>query len=140
MIAVTIVAALAAVVFLTMIEPAIQRSKQKRTMADMRTIANALEARASDTNEYPAVASVDALVPLLVPKYVTKLPRVDGWGRPFRYSASGGVYTIISAARDGVFEKSSAKDYPGGLQESFDADIVYSNGTFIQYPPGVGRN
>ena len=108
-------------------------------MANMKNLAYALEARATDVREYPVVASVDALEPLLVPKYIKALPR-DGWGRRFRYEGSTESYAIISAARDGLFEKPSMKDYKGGMVEDFDCDIVYSNGTFIHFPPGVGRN
>src|SRR5207248_9623897 len=88
-------------VYLTQIVPAGHRSKQKRTMADMRTIATGLEAWADEHHQYPVVANVDALVPLLEPAYVKRLARVDGWGRPFRYEISKETYTITSAARDG---------------------------------------
>ena len=37
---------------------AMQRAKQKRTVADLRTVAEALEAYASDRNEYPRAASM----------------------------------------------------------------------------------
>src|SRR5712692_5240011 len=69
------------------------RSKQKRTMADMRSLGTALEAWATDFRQYPVVASVDALESLLVPKYIKRLPR-DGWGRPFRYEGSKETYAI----------------------------------------------
>src|SRR5205814_4490670 len=37
---------------------AMQRSKQKRTMADLRTIATAWEARATDLNKYNAAGAI----------------------------------------------------------------------------------
>src|SRR4051812_8099624 len=49
---------------------AMQRSKQKRTIADLRTIATAIEAYSSDKNAYPSVSSVEELKPLLVPTYI----------------------------------------------------------------------
>lgn len=98
-------------------------------MADMRTLATALEARATDTNEYPSTRSVADLAPLLVPKYVKQLPVVDGWGHAYRYSAEKEVYTIWSAGRDGKFQQ-----YKAGATTNFDCDIVFSNGSFIQYP------
>jgi len=141
MIGVTIAAALMALAYVKSIYPANQRSKQKRTQADLRTIGTAIEAWAQDTREYPVVARYEALVPILEPKYIKSLPRVDAWGTPYRYEATKDSYAIMSAGRDGVFEKASAKDYfNSGVKESFDADIVFANGTFVQYPYGVGRN
>lgn len=123
---------------------AMQRSKQKRTMADLRTLASAVEARAMDTNDYPVVHSLDELAHLLEPKYVKKMPRTDGWGKPLRYEAwkeAGDSvpqhYGISSAGADGLFEKASARQYAANTAtDRFARDIVYSNGEFLQYPEG----
>ncbi len=122
---------------------AMQRSKQKRTMADIRTLATAVEGRATDFNDYPAVRTIDELAPLVEPTYVKKMPRIDGWGNAFRYEAwkepgdkVATVYGFRSSGRDGRFEKSSAREYASGATTNFDRDIVYSNGSFIQYPEG----
>lgn len=126
---------------------AITRAKQKRTMADMRTIASAWEERASEVRAYtasgaaftmPAVPiSAGALSGLLVPTYSRQLPKMDGWNRPFQFfvdSPTGAtVYVIRSAGKDGVFESSYQT---GGVQRA-DCDIVYSAGAFIQYPEGI---
>src|SRR5437763_1331013 len=53
LIVVAIIGILAAIAIPNLLT-AMQRSKQKRTMADMRTIATAWEARATDTNKYNA--------------------------------------------------------------------------------------
>src|SRR5436309_8291808 len=62
---------------------AMQRSKQKRTMADMRTIATAWEARATDMNRYNAAGACsipgtaitsDNLNTFLAPTYVKSFP------------------------------------------------------------------
>src|SRR5215212_5240736 len=55
---------------------AMQRSKQKRSMADIRTIATAVEAYATDHNRYPPPGELESSV---VPTYVKSLPKVDGW-------------------------------------------------------------
>lgn len=117
---------------------AMQRSKQKRTMADMRTLATALEARATDTNEYPTTRPVADLGVLLVPKYIKQVPALDGWGHPYRYSGGKDVYAITSAAADGKFEHGSLAEYKPGAVTKFDCDIVYSNGSFVQYPDSSG--
>src|SRR5262249_60339143 len=53
LIVVAIIGILAAIAIPNLLT-AMQRSKQKRTMANMRTIATAWEARATDTNKYNA--------------------------------------------------------------------------------------
>lgn len=133
-----IVAAIAIPNFLT----AVQRSKQKRTMADVRSIAIAAEAYATDKNRYPDAQSLEQEV---VPTYIASLPKTDGWTNPFKYecwSTSGGdvcdAYAVGSGGKDGVFERESLREYEGaGATTNFDADIVFSNGKFVQYPQGV---
>lgn len=120
---------------------AMQRSKQKRTMADERAVAVAVEAYAGEHNRYPSPASLESS---LVPKYVKVLTKNDGWGHPFRYecwSIQGGegcdAYAIGSGGKDGSFERSSLREYEGaGSTKNFNNDIVFMNGTFVQYPDG----
>ena len=148
LIVVAIIGILAAIAIPNLLT-AMQRSKQKRTMADMRTIATAWEARATDVNRYNAAGvtvptsgvSVDNLNSFLAPTYVKTFPTKDGWGTPWGLGADQSwgvtapaqVYAIISYGKDSVAETS----YAGGATTNFDCDIVYSNGTFIQYPEGV---
>ena len=49
-----------------------------RTIADMRSIAAAVEAYASDHRRFPTAATIIELEPLLQPKYIKGFPRVDG--------------------------------------------------------------
>jgi type II secretory pathway pseudopilin PulG len=125
---------------------AMQRSKQKRTMADIRTVATALEARATETNDYPRASEVSELRSILTPKYMKSVPTIDGWGRPLRYECwetaqNGGkcdTYAVGSGAKDGAFEHDSLRQYESKTATTnFDCDIVYSNGSFVQYPAGV---
>jgi len=123
---------------------AMQRSKQKRTMADIRSLGGALESYASDNNQYPK--TTDALVP----KYIKSVPTMDGWGHELRYdcirdtaspqSETCTGYAIASAGKDGRFEHDSIETL--SPQEShatsnFDCDIVFSGGNFVEYPEGV---
>ncbi len=126
---------------------AMQRSKQKRTMADMRTIAVAVEAYATDNNAYPDVTSVDELKPLLIPKYAHSLADRDGWETAIRYQCGEKTddrcsrYLIGSAGKDRIFEHQDLMEYGTTplATTSFDRDLIYSNGEFIQYPEGVSR-
>lgn len=117
---------------------AIARARQKRTMADMRTIAQAWETRFSEKGSYsaagftfPAVMPWEAVHEALSPTYTRSVPSIDGWGRPFEFGASGKTYAIRSSGRDGVFEGTS---YESGGGKNPDCDIVYANGNFIRYP------
>ena len=117
---------------------AMQRSRQKRTMADMRTVATALEAYATDHNEYPPGSTFAELRSHLEPKYVEKLPALDGWSTEMRYTLLPEPgYVIISAGKNKTFEVESPAEYTPGATSHFDCDIVFSNGEFVQYPEGV---
>lgn len=130
---------------------ALNRGKQKRTMADIRTIAAAWEARAGDTRSYSAAGftfpsvgvSYPALSGILNPTYIRTMPRNDGWLRPLAFGADAPVasasgqatsYAIRSAGRDGSY---SGSTYTPGATTDYDCDIVYSNGTFVAWPEGV---
>ena len=121
---------------------AMQRAKQKRTLAEMRIIATALDAYAIDKKQFPAP---DTIEQSLVPTYVKTLPMKDGWDRPILYdcwssAATGGCdsYAIASGGRDGQFEFDSPDQYDGrGATTNFDSDIVMINGRFVQYPQGT---
>src|SRR5579863_8921556 len=86
LIVVAIIGILAAIAIPNLLT-AMQRAKQKRTMADMRTIATAWEARATDVNRYNAAGvtfpttnvNIDQLTSFLAPTYVKTFPQVDGW-------------------------------------------------------------
>src|SRR6266513_6409723 len=115
MIVVAIIGILAAIAIPNLLT-AMQRSKQKRTMADMRTIATAWEARATDVNRYNAAgvtfpttgATIADLNSFLAPTYVKTFPTKDGWGtawglgldQSWGVSAPAQVYTIISYGKD----------------------------------------
>ncbi|HYI12682.1 MAG TPA: type II secretion system protein GspG [Thermoanaerobaculia bacterium] len=127
-----ILAAIAIPNFLT----AAERAKQKRTAADIRTIATALEAYAMAKGSYPA-GNIGDLQGALVPEYTNNLPRLDGWAHELRYEQQGERYAIGSAGKDGTFDRSSLLEYTNGTTENHDCDIVFANGTFVQYPQGM---
>jgi len=125
---------------------AIDRGKQKRTMADMRSIATAWESRATDVGVYnaaglswpPSTVSAATLTTLLTPTYTKKIPVYDGWSNPFHVSDNvPNAYSIKSFGADRV-ENSTITSADAGIQtENFDCDIIMSGGVFVQYPSGV---
>ncbi|MGZ8797987.1 MAG: prepilin-type N-terminal cleavage/methylation domain-containing protein [Thermoanaerobaculia bacterium] len=145
LIVVAIIGILAAIAIPNLLT-AMQRSKQKRTMADIRTIATAWEARATDVNAYNAAGATSFDWPtatvtgpnldlILSPTYIKSLPQKDGWSRlyDFANSGDGQVYGIRSPGKDGTLEGTITP----GPTNLFDCDIVYSNGSFIQFPEGI---
>jgi type II secretion system protein G len=149
LIVVAIIGILAAIAIPNLLT-AMQRAKQKRTMADMRTIATAWEARATDVNKYNAAGAGITLpsvtlpggtmTTILSPTYVKSLPPKDGWGNDWKYlsdvafnGTAAQQYAIISFGRDGKVEGTWA----GASTTNFDCDIIYTQGGFAQYPEGV---
>jgi type IV pilus assembly protein PilA len=133
---------------------AIQRAKQKRTMADMRSAGTAAEAYAVDFNHYPAAAAVTlpsgltmptssfgalgaAFNQQVAPTYIRVLPLVDGWSSWFLYtSADGGThqhYAIVSSGKNGTTEDLNATPET----TNFNNDIIFADGQFLQYPAGA---
>lgn len=115
---------------------AINRGRQKRTMADMRSIATAVESYAVDQNYYPPdVQTAGELGSFVVPTYIKRIPDRDGWNQEmvFDTDAAGRHYTIVSYARD----KEASDFAPGTQTSSFDCDIWYQDGSFTQWPEGV---
>ncbi len=141
LVVVAIIGILAAIAIVNYLS-ALTRARQKRTMADMRTIAGAWEARAAENQSYTAAGFTFPAVPVtfnqlqtsLTPAFIKALPKVDGWGKEFEFAAEGKIYGIRSPGRDGVFEGMS---YSTDATSSPDCDIVFSNGNFVRYPESV---
>ncbi len=129
---------------------AINRGRQRRTMADLRSIGTALEAYSVDFNAYPGVSGAgnvkDKLAAYITPTYIKKLPENDGWNRPncveIQLLNNRGIsYTLWSGARDGTGNCGTPDLVgTGGPTTNFDADIIFSNGQFVQWPEGQQVN
>lgn len=156
LIVVAIIGILAAIAIPNLLT-AMQRSKQKRTMADMRSIATAWEAYATDNNAYNAAGAGSTSSVLtwasfsdwtfaklernVAPTYIRSLPANDGWGRPYGFAVDNAVdnraqeYAMRSFGKDTA--ASDASVYVPGKRNVFECDIVYSMGAFITYPEGT---
>ncbi len=114
---------------------AIDRGKQKRTMADMRSIGTAVESYAVDNNIYPTAANITALEPVLEPVYIKEMPLTDGWRFPLIYepgTTPGTGYTVESTGKNGTDDADVA-----GPTTLFSADILFVNGQFTSWPEGM---
>jgi len=114
---------------------AIDRGKQKKTMADMRSIGTAVESYAVDNNIYPTAANINALESVLEPIYIKEMPKTDGWKFDLHYTpgaTAGQGYTVESYGKNGTNDGDT-----GGPTTTFNADIVFVNGQFTQWPEGT---
>ena len=117
---------------------AIQRGKQKRTMSDMRTVATANESYSIDNNQYcvSAAGVVSAISTFMEPTYVKKMPRLDGWVSDLRYEGTVGEYTVTSYGKDKGGGTGGTVG-TNGQTTDFRNDIIFSTGSFVQYPDGT---
>ncbi len=110
---------------------AIDRGKQKRTMADMRSIGTAVESYAVDNNVYPTAATAAALKLLVEPIYIKSMPTADGWSNNFQVASVTTQYTVYSFGKDGAGNTCTA-----GTTTLFADEICFINGQFLRYPQG----
>jgi hypothetical protein len=98
-------------------------------MSDMRSVATAIEAYAKVKKTYPAVNSIEALVPLIQPDFIWKAPAADAWGNAYTYlpSADGQSYRLISAGADGTTDPASWGK--AGPLAGFAEDAVLDSGS-----------
>jgi prepilin-type N-terminal cleavage/methylation domain-containing protein len=132
---------------------AIQKAKQKRTVADIRITGTAMfswltdevgaaAAGAAATNiemsDYQAIQR-DALTTRLVPLYVQIVPQLDGWKRPYFYflnvntPLAQNVMAIVSSGRD-TAALSASYTLAGFDPTDYDQDIVWADGFFVRWP------
>lgn len=111
---------------------ALNRGRQKRTMADIRSIGTAIESYQVDNNFYPNAATAAALRTLVEPTYIKRVPPNDGWNRAMNIFSTAQDYTIYSTGRNGGGVPNS-----NGQTTSFDAAIAFSDGSFVEWPEGT---
>jgi general secretion pathway protein G len=110
---------------------AMDKARQRATMADMRRIATAIDSYAKANGAPPRAESIEELAGLLVPEYARDLPRTDQWGNTLGYRLDDdGGYSLESTGKDGVF----GPDITLSTRFDFDLDIVLSDGGFVASP------
>jgi type II secretion system protein G len=114
---------------------ALDKGKQKRTMMDLHTIAEATETYGVDHATYPAGVSDWATLRLLIsPFFIRQPPDADGWAHSWTAltDAGGNAYSLVSLGKDGL-----QGTWSGGMTDRFDCDIVFASGQFFQWPQGT---
>jgi general secretion pathway protein G len=135
---------------------ALQKAKQKRTVADMRNVGTAMfswltdqlgaaaagqSMRPGDNYDINAVQLISQpnLSKILVPQYLMELQSHDGWKNPYEYRLdsknpmSRNVMVIRSPGADGKYEASVYTMASFDTTE-YDMDIVWADGFFVRFP------
>ncbi len=132
---------------------ALQKAKQKRTVADMRNVGTAAFSWLTDQVSAAAAGTAATQVnlgdyassdqstyqALLVPQYLQKVPDKDGWKNNFAYwlettsVLKRNVMAIASGGRDGGTP--SGNYTVGGFDPTdYEQDIVWADGFFVRWP------
>ena len=114
---------------------AIQRSRQTRSVSDLRTVSIGLGLYNQDFAIFPpqaSLADVTGISDELIP-FIGEVPTYDGWQYTFQYKSDGYAYTLASY---GV-NKAADQPWTSGFTTYFDDDIVILDGEFFQIPEGA---
>ena len=134
---------------------ALQKAKQKRTVADVRNTGTAMfswltdqvgAAAAGQTTtdqvdltKYTKITSIDTVKAVLVPQYLQAIPVKDGWKVNYEYYLETEkvlkrtVMAIRSSGRDGTFA-GTTYTVQGFDPTDYDQDIVWADGFFVSWP------
>jgi general secretion pathway protein G len=152
LIVVAIIGILATMIIPNLLD-AMQKAKQKRTVADERILGTAMfawmtdevgaaaagaVATTVDLNDYPPITH-DDLRTLLVPVYIETIPVLDGWKKPYDYYVNVDdphAKTVLAIASAGADGASAGPTYDvGGFDPTdYDQDIVWTDGYFARWP------
>jgi len=130
---VTVVLAIVVGIALSSVTNALDKAKQRATMADMRTISKAIEVYQTDHGFVPDDSGGLALLrEVLIPYQSSVVPVDDHWGHAYGYSseAAAGNYTLESYGKDGL----DGDDITLATRRDFNRDIVLANGQFLAAP------
>jgi len=137
---------------------ALQKAKQKRTVADERNVGTAMMSWLTDelaaaaagaqtvaVTDYGTSKTGASVGGTLVPRYIQEVPNKDGWKNNYEYYLKVGspldpqVMLIRSAGRDKSFDGSS---YSAAAFDptDYNKDIVWADGFFVRWPQKVTGN
>ncbi|HKI03705.1 MAG TPA: prepilin-type N-terminal cleavage/methylation domain-containing protein [Thermoanaerobaculia bacterium] len=152
LIVVAIIGIIAAMLIPNLLD-ALQKAKQKRTLADMRITGTAMfawlsdqvgaaaagaEATTVEMSDYKSL-SVLELRTALVPQYIEHIPERDGWKSTYQYylntttPSAQRVMAIGSGGRDKSLLEDTYSAEPFDPTD-YDQDIVWADGFFVRWP------
>ena len=108
---------------------AMEKSRQRTTMANMRGIGNQLQIYQNDMTLFPAGSlTMTQVADALVVVSNRPVPSEDAWRREFDYQSDGlNAYSVESFGRDGI----PGANVTPATGNNFDLDLVLSNGEFV---------
>ena len=122
---------------------AFAHGNQMRTMIDLKRLGSIVDGFArGHKGAYPVCDRYDVasgcLASLLPQGTLGDLRLSDAWGRPFHYQtdSAGKTYALISYATDGEYDMLGR----AGPTSSYDSDIVYADGDFVQWPGRIRKD
>jgi prepilin-type N-terminal cleavage/methylation domain-containing protein len=161
LIVVAIIGIIAAILIPNLLD-ALQKAKQKRTVADMRDVGSAWfswltdqvsAAAAGAANTYDPTTNLtlidqadlqDTLYISPAMFYIQEVPRYDGWAHLYQYyyesqdnPLASDVMAIVSLGKDRVATDGPPYNIGSFLASDYVQDIVWANGFFMRYPAGA---
>jgi type II secretion system protein G len=153
LIVVAIIGLIASMLIPNMLD-AMQKAKQKRTMADMRIAGGAMfswltdqvgAAAAGQTStqvdltSYGGVKSVTELTTILVPQYLQDVPIKDGWKSPYDYylnTANPHARTVMAIRSRGRDSQPDTSSYTVTSFEptDYNRDVIWADGFMVRWP------
>ena len=128
---------------------ALQKAKQKRTVADSRNVGTAEMSWLTDQISAAAAGAFNlasytgttntAIASRLVPQYIQQIPQKDGWKNNYDYwleTSNFSKKTIMAIRSKGQDGSASSATYTAGGFEPTDyqQDIVWADGFFVRWP------
>ena len=134
---------------------ALQKAKQKRTVADMRNSGTAMFSWLTDqvgaaaagatatevdlSTTYGTALTASDITALLVPQYLQSVPDKDGWKNTYSYwmnTANVLAQTVLAVRSNGRDGSKIADKYTvaGFEPTDYDQDIVWADGFFVRWP------
>jgi type II secretion system protein G len=152
LIVVAIIGILASILIPNLLD-AMQKAKQKRTVAEMRITGTAMfswltdqvgaaaagQTSTVDLAAYGTGISASSLGTILIPQYIQRVPTLDGWKNTYDYYLQTAnlhaprVMAIRSRGRDNSAE-GTAYTVTSFDPTDYDRDIVWADGFMVRFP------
>ncbi|HEX9940456.1 MAG TPA: prepilin-type N-terminal cleavage/methylation domain-containing protein [Thermoanaerobaculia bacterium] len=155
LIVIAIIGILAALLIPNLLD-ALQKAKQKRTMAEMRITGGAMFAWMTDNwgataagqaaapeeialADFGSEQTPQAVAAVLIPQYAEWIPQRDAWKHPLHYWLNTGAVisrNVLAVASGGGDGDCACDAYTTGAFEptDYDQDIVWADGFFVRWP------
>ena len=127
---------------------AIQRGRQKRAMGEVRSIATAAQAYATDSQIFPVATTTftsptGTVLSDLTPDYIKSIPAGDPWSTTYFYASSAGgkdfgaaSYGMDKTVDVAVFATVVVSTYSAINTGCFECDVACGNDGFVDKPEG----